>query len=468
MDRHDEHLSAGGEAEFDPSGELERYIAENMQKAKAPALSITVTGPGGIVYSRGFGFRNLEEMIPADSNTLYGIGSVTKSFASLAVLQLHEKGAVDIHAKVGTYLPEFGSGSTLSDVELHHLMSHTSGLPTLNVAELSLTRQFGMDTSFIPMATYEDFVRIVNSSASQRVDRPGRKFLYWNEGYTILGRIVEKVTGERFEEYVGKHLLEPLGMIRSGFGESCTSADSDAATFYFTGRDGRLTPRPLKTQLFDAAAGGIVSSTPELCSYLRMLMAGGSLDGNRIISAPLLEEAVRGEIDSEQPSQFGETRYGYGWIVADNFFGHRIVYHSGDVGISSAYVGFVPDLSIGVAVAANIGSGPNTNIGLCALAIAAGKRPGMLDVVRGQRLSSRLVGEYGDYMDYSRLTVSEWGAGYLKAEFRSDEMEYSMPFIVEGDSVYTIAGYGRRRVHTRELSDGRMEIVFDRHRFLKR
>lgn len=463
----------GGSNGADPAGDgmawqLSGYISEMMQAARVPAMSISVLRGNELVYSRGFGHRDMQALLPADGSTLYGIGSVTKSFASIAVLQLHERGLVDIHAKIGTYLPEFGGKSPLADAEVHHLMSHSSGIPTLNVAEISLARQFGDDTSFIPMASYEDFVHIVNASSSERVAAPGRRFLYWNEGYTILGRLVEKVTGESFESYVRKNLLIPLGMPRSGFGEVCTAGDPDAATFYDRKRDGRLVAKQLRTQLFDAAAGGIISSMTELCNYMRMLMGGGAIAGNRVISSDLLEESFTGDVDSGQPTQFGNSRYGYGWIIADNFFGHRIVYHSGDVGISSAFVAFVPDLLTGVAVASNTGGGPNSLVGLYALALAAGRRPDELDFVRAQRLSSRLAGEYSDYMGYTSLTVSEWGAGFMKAEFRSDEVEYSMPFIVEGGEVYTMAGYNRMKVYCRELSDGRMEIVFDRHRFLKR
>ncbi len=448
---------------------LRGYISGRMQKTKTPALSIAMLEGGRIAYSRGFGFRDVEKLLPADGDTLYGIGSVTKSFTALAILQLQDRGLLNVHDRVGKHLQEFGTGSPLSNVEIVNLLNHSSGFPSLNVAEITLMRQFGMDTSFIPMAGYEDFVDLVNSSAGEKVAPPGKKFMYWNEGYTLLGRIIEKVSRESYTDYVHRHILEPLRMERSGFGQGKTADDINTATFYNPSPDGKHKPTPLRSQEFDVAAGGLISSPNELCNYLRLMIEGGTFGGRRIVSASALKEATTGGIDEEQPSQFGDARYGFGWSVVDSFFGHRLVSHSGDVGVSSSYVGYVPDLGIGVAVASNIGAGPMSSVGVYALACLAGKEPERdVVTVMAEQLAESIKGEYSDFRSYTTLTVSEWGEGYLKAEFKSNEMSFSMPLIVDGTQLYTVASYRRSPVHYRRTADGATELLFERHRFVKR
>ena len=446
-----------------------RYVSKRMQVTKTPAMSISLFSGNRMVYSRGFGNRDMAGLLPADEKTLYGVGSVTKSFTALAILQLMEKGLLDVHDRISRFLPEFGSDSPLGDVEIFHLLNHTSGLPTLNVAEITLMREFGDDTSFIPLAGYGDFVDIILSSADERVAPPGKKFLYWNEGYTILGRIIEKLSGASYIDCIRKQILGPLEMRRSGFGQEAMGIDGNAATLYKYSEDGKHKQALLRSQTSDVAAGGLVSSTEELCNYLRFMISGGTYKGRSLISHKLLNEATTRGVKAGEDSQFGSPVYGYGWMIADNFFGHRLVSHSGDVGISSSYVGFIPDLDIGVAVASNIGDGPNSNVGVYALATLAGvDADSALDYVAVQNMSDELIGVYSDFRGYTTLTVSAWGPGYLKGEYRSNEMTFSMPLMFDRRSLYTISNYSRTPVDWRVLPDGRKELLLERHRFVKK
>lgn len=448
---------------------LSSYASRRMQGTKTPSVSISVLSGGEVVYSRGFGSRSLEKLLPSDGNTLYGIGSITKSFTALAIMQLREKGMLDIHDSIGKFLPEFGTDSVLAHTQISHLLTHSSGLPTLNVAEVALMREFGEDTSFIPLGGYADFLDMVEASGQERVAPPGKKYMYWNEGYTILGKIIEKVSGERYTDYIRAHILEPLEMRRSGFGEELTSRDGNAATFYKRSADGKCTPNVLKAQELDVAAGGLISSTAELCSYMQMMMSDGLVRGRKILAPSLVSEMLEPAIDEEQVSEFGDVFYGYGWSVTDNFFGHRLVSHGGDVGISSAYVCYVPDLGIGVAVACNAGDGPMRHIALYALAALMGKPPEKsLQYLAAQDLADAIAGEYADYRNFTTLAVSPWGAGFMKGEFKSGEQSFSFPLLIEGGGLYTISEYHRQVIPHRVLPDGRMELLYERHRFVRK
>jgi CubicO group peptidase (beta-lactamase class C family) len=318
------------------------------------------------------------------------------------------------------------------------------------------------------MASYGDFVEFINSAGGERIAPPGKKFLYWNEGYTMLGKIIETVSHQKYSDYVGTQILKPLGMERSGFGEEAASGDGNAATFYLPSPDGKHRPMQLRSQELDIAAGGLISSTIELCKYLRMMLGGGAIGSRKIVSTALLKQAITGTVVDDLHGEFGEILYGYGWSVADDFLGHTLISHSGDVGISSAYVGFVPDSGVGVAVASNTGGGPNSAIGVYALACLLGGDPDKdIKSIAGEALAERVKGVYTDYRGYSSLTVTEWGAGYLKAEFKSNEMNYSIPIIVEGTELYTITNYHRSPVGIRMLAGRGVELLLERHRFIK-
>lgn len=447
--------------------QLNEFISKLIQKRKIPGISLTIVDKENVLLSRGYGYKNVEELIPATENTLYPIGSVTKSFTALSIIQLQEKGLINIHDPVTKYVPSFKVDGYADKTEIYHMLTHSSGFPTLNVAEILLLRNIGKDSSYIPMSDFHDFIDFLNEARDERVTPPGKSFFYWNEGYTILGKIIEEVTNEKFENYVKKHILEPLEMKSSGFLDDLEWED-DIATPYYFDKDQNREPVAIPNQYLVQAAGGLISSSLELSKYLRMWI-GSKEFSEKIVKKESLLECVKPRIKSGRFGQFGEAFYGYGWLVNTDFFGKTLVSHSGSVGVSSGFLGFVPEMGIGISIASNHGDAPTSQIGIYALSLLMGNNPDdSLEFVKKMKLREELKGDYTDFREYTIAKITDGPDGLLNMSFSSDEMEFSIPLILENDGIYTIMEDSRSPVTVKRQKNGKIEIHLERHRLVKK
>jgi len=172
---------------------VEKLIVEKMAAVKSPGLALTYVKDGTIIYQRCFGTKNREKDLvttdPVTPDTCFEIGSCTKSFTSAAILQLQEKGRLKIHDPVKKYLDWFELGSDNDPITIHHLMSHSSGIPGLDITDLSIYKALDDDNDMplIPISTKEDYHFWINNAASQIKYKPGTKYFYCNDGYNLLG-----------------------------------------------------------------------------------------------------------------------------------------------------------------------------------------------------------------------------------------------------------------------------------------
>jgi CubicO group peptidase (beta-lactamase class C family) len=255
---------------------LEEFLRERMRRTRLPGVSLALVRGDEVVYARGFGFRDLEKRLPATPATAYGIGSITKSFTALGILQLVEEGKLSLEDAVEKFLPlkirPFGE-----PIRVWHLLSHTAGIPALAYAEAELRWEQGTGGKPLALATVEDFVAWLNGAADWVEARPGERWLYLNEGYILLGGIIEKLSGLSYAEYVRKKILEPLGMRNTGFlGEEVP----ELATPYVVPQEGQ--PHPGKIRPIPIGSdGALVSTVLDLAKYLGMWLRRG---------APLLSE----------------------------------------------------------------------------------------------------------------------------------------------------------------------------------
>lgn len=445
---------------------LDHYVSLAMQKASVPGLSLTITQNGKIVYSRGYGHRDLEKRLPATENTIYGIGSVTKSFTSMAIMQLAEKGLIDINRPVREYLKEFHPDEESEETTIAHLMSHSSGIPALNASEIMLFRESGTDTSYVPMASFDDFMQFLNEAGGERHSPPGNRFFYWNEGYTILGKIIEDITGKKYTEYLEENILKPLGMDRSYFYEDDVFADDDHATPYYREQDGRNTPSRVSDEETGHAPGGLVTSTVALSKYLGLW----TTEKNRgVVSKASLQELIKPRMETFFSSWFDQIMYGYGWMSINNFFGKKLVSHSGSVAASSGYVGFLPELNVSVSIGANASDCPTSRIGMYALALFIDDvDPEELPFIKVEKKREALKGNYQDYRGYTNVEVLDGQDGLLNMKIDSDEFHTTLPIILDGNKAYTINGNAKMELEIRMKSEREVEIFFERHRFVKK
>lgn len=438
-----------------------------MRRDPLPGLSVAVVTTEGIAYVEGFGSRDLAGNRPATGDTLYGIGSVTKSFVGLAILQLQEAGMLHVDDPVTDHL-DLGLGDDVFEepIRLRHLLTHSSGFPSLGVSEELLARRLRLTDTGVPMGDRDDLhAHIADAAAGgERVSPPGDRFAYFNTGYGLLGEVIEEATGKHLASYIDEHVFEPVGMDRATFDDTEFARDDDHMTQYLI-EDGEPTAASLPTRELSQAAGGILTSVRELGSYLRVQLNGGQYEGTSLVRSDLLKEAHRGRM--ETPS----GAYGYGWRIRETC-DRDLIGHFGSIAVSSAYAGFCPDEGYGIALAANSSpSYPLAVLGQGVFALLLGRNPHeAVPFFERRRVFECLTGRYESFRGIKRATVRRDGE-MLRLEFGGALGGEPTPLVPaeEGDRLefYALDSSGNRRPAEFRTQDGRVELLIDRWRFRK-
>jgi CubicO group peptidase (beta-lactamase class C family) len=445
---------------------LEGFILEKMRETKIPGLSLAVIENGETVYSRGFGFSDISSGLQATDRTLYGIGSVTKSFTALAIMQLIEQGKVQLNDPIEKYVPlklkPFGES-----VSIHHLLTHSSGLPDLGYASAFIGGVLGWDNSWLPVSGPEDVIAFMHDANEWAVTRPGERFFYLNEGYVLLGYIISKLTGVTYEQYVQERILQPLRMDRTFFSKADVERDADKATPYIIDKEGKHLPSSFPYGI--NSDGGLISNAHDLSNYLKMCLNRGEFEGQTIVSRETFESMEIPYIP-EPLELFGKESYGYGWGITPDFCGYKLVRHGGSVGVYSAYVGYVPEGRRGVATLSNA-DGLGASIGLYALSQSVGQDPKTLPFLKTERILRRLEGQYETYKGTIKITFKEAG-GVLYLDYKDRYREQRTPFFpekLEDDlaTFYVIAG-GVRATIEFKMKDGKVEMIDSRAKWIKK
>jgi CubicO group peptidase (beta-lactamase class C family) len=458
---------------------IENMVAAMMVENHVPGLSLAVVKDDQIIFARGFGSRNLKENLPATPETLYGIGSCTKSFTALAIMQLVERGKLDVNDPVSKHLPQFKlKGKNDRQITIHHLLTHSSGIPNLGTAEILIRRIADLGEYFMPLSSVEDFFLHINGAQEEITVEPGERFYYFNEGYTLLGMIVERLSGMSYENYVQENILKPLKMNRSTFDKEKFEKDPDVMVPYIVEvkeSEIKAIPSVFPSEKFVNAAGGLLSSVAELAHYLIANMNGGIFENTRILNATLLSQMFKPYIKTGYYWLFNEeAKYGYGWMITENFFGHKIIEHGGNTGSSSAELAFIPDQKIGVAVASNADAGGLTGlISVAVIALMLGKEPEKdVPSFKAEKIMKTLAGEYTSYKGIHKVSVVKKG-GLLYLESTEKFFKISAPLIPEKDDIENMkfyifeAGGIRLPVEFEVGPKGEINMYLERNRFHK-
>jgi len=445
---------------------LEGFIFEKMSKTHMPGLSVAIVKDGEVVYSRGFCFRDLEYGLRATPETLYGIGSVTKSFTALSIMQLVEEGKLSLDETIDKYVP-FNLKSKEEPIKIWHLLSHSSGMPALAYAEAFIRYVTGAGDKWIPIASYEDIFTFMREANQWALARPGERWFYLNEGYVILGYIIEKFSGMSYEKYVKKKILEPLQMNRSFFRKEEVEADKDVATPYIITRDGECKK---STHPYGITAdGGLISNVLDLARYISMYLNRGKYDDVALLSPQLIEEMEKPRVKT--PLQiFGGEAYGYGLSIIPNFLGTKLVGHGGSVLVYTAFMGYIPDKKIGIALLANGSGYILSQMGLYGLALMLGENPENLPFIKIERNFDLLTGLYETYKGTMKAQVVSKG-GILQLEIKDKYTDMIIPLIpedIEGEvkRFYTIQSGGKLVVDF-IVKDDKVDLIYERYRLKK-
>lgn len=395
-----------------PSGEhieeIETLVTSWMRENHVSGASLAIVDGDETVYESGFGARNREQNDPATPNTLYEIGSATKPFTALAVAQLIENNEVSLEDPIFEHVPALEAAPG-EPITVEQLLTHSSGMPSDGLAVTLVPRLALGVGSTTPLSSESDFYHHVNGAADRRVTDTGEKFLYYNSGYVLLGKLVEAVTGRSFAAYVTEKILEPLGMDRSTFDRQEFEASTDTMTPYFwNGEEVQRGGTAIDETL--AGAGGLLSSVDDLAAFISGTVTGTVPSNLPDVDAEALEAMQCPQAVMSTRLDGRELQYGSGWMTKP-FLDDALVGHGGATVASSVGYWGLRDGSLGVAVACN--TTPEVSprsIGEAVLAVLHDRDPEeTVPPLMLRKKYERVTGEYASYRDTQSVTVEQEG-----------------------------------------------------------
>lgn len=332
---------------------LEGMASYVMKKHRIPGMAVVVVHEGRVIASNTRGRNALVDEKRVDKQSGFMAGSLTKVFTALAVKRLIRDGVIDPGVDIRKYLPEFSIRSGLNEpgeITVEKLLNHTSGL---------FIDYYPRFTGGKPVGNRE-LLRFLRDE--YLCFKPGSAVKYSNVGYTLLGIIVERVTGESFDSFVKREVLASLGMNHSTF-------DLQSGILNVTGHDGGRSNKPMTLMdVGDKAAGGMVTTISDLGNFLRFLSCvscggktGSNLDPHRVIR--WIETNADRSVDT-----FFDTRnlYSAGWHLDRYRFPGvgTVLSSSGNVNGFSSEIAYVPERGLGIAVLSNSSFGWKADIEL--------------------------------------------------------------------------------------------------------
>lgn len=298
---------------------LSTTIQQIFTEWKIPGLAVGSVDENGLTYKQTLGVQSIDEPAEVDENTIFCIASISKSFVALAIMQLVERGFLELDEYVVTYLPYFKlDDDRFRKITLRMLLGHMSGMPDIDEGEYSTL----MENPETDDDALERFVRAM--AKLQLRSEPGTKLYYSNLGYSILGDIIAKQTGMVFETYLKEFLLQPIGMKDSTFLLSDVPKNRLALPHL-------RTPVMKVNQNYpnhrgDSPASSLHSTLNDMLTFGEFLINRGTMHGKKIVSAASLD-LLWTAVATRRPPPFYE-KMGLGWMLG-HFEGEKVVSHGG-------------------------------------------------------------------------------------------------------------------------------------------
>ena len=276
------------------SHNLDSFIEGYCRAMRAPGLTLGIAGTNGPIASSNYGYSDVSAKLPISASQLFEIGSITKSFTALLILQLHDAGKVDLQAPIRNYLPWLSMETDFGEISVHHLLTHSSGMPK--------------DALLFP--------RVPERRARQSAP-PGTKFHYCNWGYGVLGRLIEKIEGRPWSDVLTEQILEPLGMSKTS-ATITSQTRSQLVRSYVPLHDDRPYPRhgpqvSAGNLTIVFAAGSVASTADDMARYLQMLVNRGATSTGRLVSEEGFTLFSTPHIPARELGL--SAAYGYGIVV---------------------------------------------------------------------------------------------------------------------------------------------------------
>lgn len=326
---------------------IEKEFNKILKATKAPGFAVAIVEGDKVIYSKGFGYRDYENEIPMDANTLLAIGSSSKAFTCSILGQLRQEEKISFNDSPIKYIPElrFYNEDLNSRIIIQDLMSHQTGIPR-------------HDFSWYLFPTYSKDSLIQRIQYHEPFTGLRQQWHYNNFMFLTLGVIAERITGKSWEDNIRERFFQPLGMKRSNVSIEELEKSSNAAVGYELKKDSIISKMDYYRIAGMSPAGSINSSVNEMSNWLITWINKGKFKGEQILPEYYVTEAMSSQavINASLPRKdFPDlhlANYGYGWVIS-SYRGHYRVEHSGGIDGFSANVAFYPSDSIGIVVLTN-------------------------------------------------------------------------------------------------------------------
>ncbi|WP_407267845.1 serine hydrolase domain-containing protein [Radiobacillus sp. PE A8.2] len=376
--------------------DFEQYCQEIVEKFEIPGFSIGLAKDGQVFYENGFGYRDVENKLPLSPDTVFGIGSVTKSFTSIAIMQLQEAGKLNVNDPVVKYLPEFKTPNEAytKQMTIHHFLTHSSGLPALPTLFKALSKSIAKDAmseddgqtkgdigaveqgaqeqQIESVDTFEELMADIAKQEFTLLGAPGTVFSYSNDGYALLGAIIERVSGMTYEQYIKEYILDPAGMKHSVFHlHELVDHDDTTSLYNAQMKDGEAIIFKSNNP-WDApsmrAAGFLKSTVNDMLKYAEIFSSNGKVRDAQILAPESVASITTPYMECDK-----DRYYGYGVMIIPDFYGCKLIEHGGSVKGVEAHLTMIPELGLSGVGLANLTGVPSMKLLFSAMADQLGK-----------------------------------------------------------------------------------------------
>lgn len=423
-----------------PLNDFDQFVRTVLNDWKIPGLAVGIIKGDSIFLSKGYGYRNLEQKLPVTGKTIFPIASISKTFTGIDLCLLEEEGKLNLQEPVKEYVPQFMLYNDLltNETTLIDLLSHRTGLPSHDAV------WWGTDKTREQLF---NGLRYLQPNKGLR-----EEWQYSNISYMAAGYILQLVSGDSWETYTQKKILDPLGMSATHFSVKEIEGSSDFS-YPYAYHNGEMIRRAFRNLDAIGPCGGINSSLEDMLKYLQMLVGKGSYKDKRIVSEKVLLKAQRPVITIRYRSANGiASAYGLGFIQ-ESFDKYMLLEHRGQIDGFTSVLTLVPEKKIGIILLANTEVVQPTGI----------LRDRLLQALLGLPLTEVHVKAAKDWLSYTESQQREASTKVQKILDRSDRIKGTHPShsLDAYVGTYSHPAYGSIRV---EKDEEELRISRDDHR----
>ncbi len=321
----------------EPLASIEKAIDQKRQELGIPGLSLVIVKDDKVIYMKGLGMKDFEHKLPVTPDTLFAIGSASKAFTAMTAIMSVDEGKLSLDDSPKKFLPYFKLRDPDADakITIRDLLAHRSGL---NRTDLAMVTN---------MLNREELIKV--AGMAKPTAKLGEKFQYQNVMYAAAGEVAAKAQNSTWDKLIGTKIFKPLGMKASDTTAAAMQKARDFSFGYEYNSTTKVTRRLPQREIPAAAPAGAINSTArDMSQWLRFMLAGGVVNGKRLVSEKGFNELV-----SKQINVAGNIDYGMGWFLRQ-WNGHKVVEHGGNIDGFNSQVAMMPDQKLGFVLLTNV------------------------------------------------------------------------------------------------------------------